>query len=174
MVRLFTERVAGAWTAAWAVAPIAVYLLGFELTGLWAALGAAQSGVPGEAFWLQATSGFTPEQARAAIMNVRLAGAEETALTAYAVDAAFMLASFMAAGALIGFGLRRLGLGGGPVALVLIAPVIFLAADAVETALLAVALVFDLESSDALMKAAGLATTAKFPAFAASAVLASR
>ena len=172
MVEVFTRRIVGVWTLVWALSPVAVYGVGLEATGLWAALGQAQSGVPGEAFWLQATPGFSPEQASAALSNVRLAGAEGVAFATYAVDLAFILCTAMGAGALIGFGLRRLGWTRGAAALALLAPLTFCVADLAETGMLAAALGFGLEDNEALMRLASAATAVKFPAFAATVGLA--
>lgn len=172
MLRLFTDRIQGLWVVVWAIAPLVWGAAAFQLSGSWQALGEAQSGVPGEAFWLQATPGFTPEQAQAAFSNLRAAGAEGVALTAYLLDLVFIVLNTLGLGALIGFGLRRLDWAHGPLALVLLAPIVFFAADMVETLALLAALTLELDGSAALMTVAGAATAVKLPAVFASYALA--
>lgn len=171
MVSLFTQKIRGPAVVLLAAAPFAWGWWAFALTGLWQALGAAQSGVDGEGFWLQSTPFFTPEQAQAAFFNVRAASAQSVALKLYALDLVYIVLGAAGAAAAIGFGLRRLGQERSWLVALLLAPLVYFIADLFETLVLLGAVASGHDGSSPLLGAAGVATAIKLPAlFATTAI----
>jgi len=171
MTKLFTETIRGPWTAALAIAPFAWGYWAFFATGLWQALGEAQSGVPGETFWLQTTPYFTPEQAQAAFVQLRLAGGEAAALQIYGLDLIYIMLSAVGAAALIGFGLRQLGWTHPLTRVLFLIPAAFFVADMTETLILFITVATGADGSSPLLLTAGVATGIKLPAFIATNLL---
>jgi len=114
---------------------------------------------------------FTPEQAQAAFVNLRIAGGEAAALQIYGLDLIYIVLSAVGAAALIGFGLRRLGWSHSLTGVLFLVPAAFFLADMTETIILFITVATGADGSSPLLLTAGVATGIKIPAFIAANLL---
>lgn len=167
MTQFFIDKVRGPLVLVWIVVANAYAGVAFLLTGSWRKLGLTQSGGP-EPFWLQTTPLFTEAQAKSAFAHVRAAEAEGLALLNYLLDGVFIILLTCALAALIGYGVRRMGLAAGPARNLVYVALVFGAADMLETGGLAVAMVAGGDGGGLLMRVVSVATAVKFAGMFAS------
>lgn len=132
MIGFFLQRVRGPWVL---IAAIVAYAYGFwalNIAPQWNAISAAQGGVD-----IQARQFVSPAQVAAALAQIDRAGLRATALQFYALDFPNFTLLGMGGAALMAFGVRRLGLAATPARWLIALPLLAAAADAVETASLA-------------------------------------